>query len=64
MGFLSEMDQGYKISGHSGGPALADFVRFDDRKETFIVLTNQRSFYPYLAIIYGPGLKNPELPLN
>jgi CubicO group peptidase (beta-lactamase class C family) len=68
VGFVSETYQGYKVSGHSGGPALADFVRFDDRKETYIVLTNLRGFYPYLAkklaTFYIPGLKNPELPPN
>ena len=68
VGFVSEMYQGHKLSGHSGGPALADFVRFDDRKETFIVLTNLRGFYPYLAkklaTFYVPGLQNPELPPN
>ncbi len=68
IGFLSEMYQGHKVSGHSGGPALADFVRFDDRKLTFIVLTNLRGFYPYLskkiATFYVPGLQNPELPPN
>ncbi|WP_210463304.1 serine hydrolase domain-containing protein [Rufibacter roseolus] len=68
IGFHIENHQGHKISGHSGGPALADFVRFDDKKTTFIVLTNLRGFYPYLAkklaTFYIPGLKNPELPPN
>ncbi|MDQ3292008.1 MAG: beta-lactamase family protein, partial [Bacteroidota bacterium] len=68
IGFVSEMYQGYKLSGHSGGPALADYVRFDDQKLTFIVLTNQRGFHPYLAktlaTFYIPGLKYPELPPN
>jgi CubicO group peptidase (beta-lactamase class C family) len=66
VGFVSEAYQGHSVSGHSGGPALADFVRFNDRKETYIVLTNLRGFYPYLAkklaTFYIPGLKNPELP--
>ena len=68
VGFLSETYQGHKVSGHSGGPALADFVRFDDQNLTFIVLTNLRGFYPYLAkklaTFYVPGLQNPELPPN
>ncbi len=68
VGFVSEMYQGHKTSGHSGGPALADFVRFDDQKLTFVVLTNQRGFYPYLAkklaTYYIPGLRNPNLPPN
>lgn len=66
IGFISEIYQGHKLSGHSGGPALADYVRFDDKKLTFIVLTNQRGFYPYLAkkiaTFYIDGLKDPDLP--
>jgi CubicO group peptidase (beta-lactamase class C family) len=68
IGFISEQYQGYQVSGHSGGPALADFVRFNDKGLTFIVLTNQRGFYPYLAktmaTFYIKGLQNPELPPN
>lgn len=68
IGFIAEQYQGYKISGHSGGPALADYVRFDDLQLTFIVLTNQRGFYPYLAktlaTFYIKGLLQPQLPPN
>lgn len=35
--------------GHSGGPALADILRFPDEKLTVIVLTNQRHLNPTLA---------------
>jgi D-alanyl-D-alanine carboxypeptidase len=68
IGFIAEQYQGHNVSGHSGGPALADYVRFDDLKLTFIVLSNQRGFYPYLAktlaTFYIKGLQNPELPPN
>ncbi len=68
IGFIAEQYQGHKVSGHSGGPALADYVRFDDLQLTFIVLTNQRGFYPYLAktlaTFYIEGLQQPPLPPN
>jgi CubicO group peptidase (beta-lactamase class C family) len=35
--------------GHSGGPALADILRFVDDKLTILVLTNQQKMYPFLA---------------
>lgn len=41
--------RGVPIVGHSGGPALADVVRSEDRKLTIIVLTNQHRFHPLLA---------------
>ncbi len=57
---------GHKLVEHSGGPALADFVRFDKEKLTFIVLTNNRGTYPYLAkalaTLYIDGLPMPEVP--
>ncbi len=66
MGYLAEVYQGHPIAGHSGGPALADFVRFTDQHLTIVVLTNQRGFYPYLAkgiaTFYVPGLQMPEVP--
>jgi CubicO group peptidase (beta-lactamase class C family) len=66
IGLICETYQGYKISGHSGGPALADFVRFNDQKITFIVMSNQRGFYPYLAkglaTFYLQDLKMPQVP--
>jgi len=58
--------QGHKIIEHSGGPALADFVRFDKEKYTFIVLTNNRGTYPYLAkalaTLFIKKLSMPTLP--
>lgn len=68
IGFHTEIYQDHKVSGHSGGPALADFVRFNDKNITIVVLTNLRGFYPYLArkiaTYYVPGLQNPQLPPN
>jgi CubicO group peptidase (beta-lactamase class C family) len=58
--------EGHKLIEHSGGPALADFVRFDNERYTFIVLTNNRGTYPYLAkalaTLYIPGLSFPKVP--
>ncbi|MDO1450803.1 serine hydrolase domain-containing protein [Rhodocytophaga aerolata] len=66
IGFIAQDYQGHKVSGHSGGPALADFVHFDKQKLTFIVLTNQRGFPPYLsftlASFFIEGLQKPVLP--
>ena len=66
IGFIAQPYQGHKVSGHSGGPALADFVHFDQEKLTFIVLTNQRGFPPYLsftlAAMFIEGLQKPVLP--
>ncbi len=41
--------ENHKIIEHSGGPALADFVKSEKEGYTFIVLTNNRGVYPYLA---------------
>jgi CubicO group peptidase (beta-lactamase class C family) len=38
-----------KTVGHSGGPALADIVRFRDEELTIVVLTNQQRLFPRLA---------------
>lgn len=58
--------QGHYLVEHSGGPALADFVRFEKEKLTVIVLTNNRGLYPYfaksLATLFVPGLAMPEIP--
>jgi D-alanyl-D-alanine carboxypeptidase len=66
MGPVAMPYQGHSVSGHTGGPALSEFVRFNDEKYTFITLTNQRGFYPYLAqslaTFYINGLKMPEVP--
>jgi len=49
VGWTTRTYRGAPIVGHSGGPALADVVRSEDRKLTIIVLTNQHRFYPLLA---------------
>jgi CubicO group peptidase (beta-lactamase class C family) len=41
--------RGRRTVGHSGGPALADILRFPEEKLTIIVLANQARMYPYLA---------------
>jgi CubicO group peptidase (beta-lactamase class C family) len=67
LGLIVQKDyQGHKIVEHSGGPALADFVRFENEKLTFIVLTNNRGVYPYLAkslaTLFIDDLKKPTVP--
>lgn len=41
--------RGHVAVGHSGGPALADLLRFPDERLTIVALTNQRWLYPLLA---------------
>jgi CubicO group peptidase (beta-lactamase class C family) len=41
--------RGKRTVGHSGGPALADVLRFPDEKLTIVVLCNQQRMFPYLA---------------
>lgn len=41
--------RGRRTVGHSGGPALADILRFPDERLTIVVLANQSRMYPYLA---------------
>lgn len=66
MGLVVRDYEGHKIVEHSGGPALADFVKFEKEGYTFIVLTNNRGVYPYMtkaiATLFIPGLKYPEVP--
>lgn len=58
--------EGHKIIEHSGGPALADFVKFEKEGFTFIVLTNNRGVYPCLAkaiaTVWIDGLPFPKIP--
>lgn len=49
MGWVIGSYHGRRTAGHSGGPALADILRFIDDKLTIIVLTNQEKLYPHLA---------------
>jgi len=50
VGWIVDKFNGEKVTGHSGGPALADVVRLPDRKVTVIVLTNQVELRPFLAM--------------
>lgn len=49
VGWTARRYRGVPVVGHSGGPALADVLRIDDRKLTVIVLTNQQRLLPLLA---------------
>src|SRR5262249_50102650 len=60
VGWVVRTYRGYKTAGHSGGPALADVLRFIDSKLTIIVLQNQQKLYPYLA----QGVADILLPQN
>lgn len=63
VGWVVKQINGRRTVGHSGGPALADILRYPDERMTFIVLTNGKSLYPYLAQgvseIYLPPLAAP-----
>jgi CubicO group peptidase (beta-lactamase class C family) len=50
VGWIVDNYHGEKVTGHSGGPALADVVRLPERKITVIVLTNQVNLRPFLAM--------------
>jgi CubicO group peptidase (beta-lactamase class C family) len=49
-GWIVDEHGGRKVTGHSGGPALADIVRFPEERLTIAVLTNQQNLRPYLAM--------------
>jgi hypothetical protein len=49
IGWVIKYYNGRKTVGHSGGPALADLVRFPEEKLTIAVLTNGQKLSPYLA---------------
>jgi CubicO group peptidase (beta-lactamase class C family) len=49
LGWISRPYRGATLAGHSGGPALADIWRIEDRKLTVIVLTNQQVLHPLMA---------------
>jgi serine-type D-Ala-D-Ala carboxypeptidase len=58
--WVVENYQGHLITGHSGGPALGDIIRFPKEKLTIIVLNNQNYVLPYMAkafAFYVKGLK-------
>jgi CubicO group peptidase (beta-lactamase class C family) len=49
VGWVARTYRGTPIVGHSGGPALADIIRVEDRQLTIIAVTNQQTFYPLIA---------------
>lgn len=49
IGWVARTYEGRRVVGHSGGPALSDFLKFPDDGLTVIVLQNQQRMYPYLA---------------
>lgn len=49
IGWVCRTYEGRRAVGHSGGPALSDFLHFPDEGLTVIVLQNQQRQYPYLA---------------
>ena len=55
-----ENENGIQYAGHSGGPGLADILRFPDEGYTFIVLSNDGELLPYfsraIASFYIPNL--------
>ncbi|WP_448140324.1 serine hydrolase domain-containing protein [Sphingopyxis fribergensis] len=64
LGWIVRPFGGDSLAGHSGGPALADIWRIEDRKLTVVVLTNQQVQHPLLAeAIIGtfqpPSLREP-----
>jgi len=48
-GWILENENGIQYAGHSGGPGLADIIRFPNEGYTFIVLTNDGEILPYFA---------------
>ncbi|TMI89746.1 MAG: beta-lactamase family protein [Bacteroidetes bacterium] len=61
VGWIVDKYNGEKVTGHSGGPALADIVRLPGRKLTVIVLTNQLELRPFLAMkVLDLYLKNKK----
>ncbi len=49
LGWIVRAYRGVTLAGHSGGPALADIWRIEDRKLTVIVLTNQQVLHPLIT---------------
>lgn len=49
LGWTIQDNAGHQMIGHSGGPGLADIIRFPEEKLTIIVLSNYADMYPYMA---------------
>lgn len=66
LGWTIQNNEGHVMTGHSGGPGLADVIRFPEDKLTIIVLSNYADMYPYMAQtiakMYVPAIKLQELP--
>jgi CubicO group peptidase (beta-lactamase class C family) len=60
VGWIVERHAGRRVTGHSGGPALADIVRFVDEGLTIAVLTNQQNLRPDLAMGVADILLTPR----
>lgn len=50
VGWIVDKYQDEKVTGHSGGRALAYIVRLPGRKLTIMILTNQLNLRPILAM--------------
>jgi CubicO group peptidase (beta-lactamase class C family) len=66
LGWTIQDNEGHVMTGHSGGPGLADVIRFPEEKLTIIVLSNDADMYPYMAQtiakMYVPAIKLQHLP--
>jgi len=66
LGWTIQDNEGHVMTGHSGGPGLADVIRFPEEKLTIIVLSNDADMYPYMAQtiakMYVPAIKLQDLP--
>ncbi|RWU09850.1 serine hydrolase domain-containing protein [Pedobacter chitinilyticus] len=49
LGWTTQINNGYQVIGHSGGPGLGDILRVPSEKLTIIVLSNFVDMYPYMA---------------
>ncbi len=66
LGWTTQLNNGYQVIGHSGGPGLGDILRVPSEKLTVIVLSNFADMYPYISgnILqhYLPKFKPQEMP--
>jgi CubicO group peptidase (beta-lactamase class C family) len=66
LGWNRELLNGHEAFGHSGGPGLADVLRFPKQKLTIIVFSNYADMYPYMAAsiakLYFPDITLPQDP--
>lgn len=66
MGWTLKKNKGVTITGHSGGPGLADVLRVPDDNFTVVVLTNNADLNAYMAEeilkMYYPQLEIEKIP--